>query len=51
MRKLIIVLGLLIAGSSVAYATCTTNTIFGPNGRMTICTVCCTSAGCTTTCF
>jgi len=51
MRKLIIVLGLLIAGSSVAYATCTTNTIFGPGGRMTICTVCCTSAGCTTTCF
>lgn len=51
MRQLILALALLIAGTSAAYALCTTNTIYGPNGRVTMCTTCCYGTSCTTTCY
>jgi hypothetical protein len=48
MKKLIFVVGMLISG--VAYAACTTHTYF-VNGRMVICTTCCTGSFCNTSCM
>ncbi len=50
MRKLFVGLGLfLVAG--VVYANCVTNTIMKRDGTMTVCTICCYSGNCTTTCI
>lgn len=50
LKKLaLITAGLLVA--SAAYAACTTHTIFTADGRMVICTTCCTGGSCTTNCF
>ena len=43
----------LMAGlfATAAYASCTTQTIIMPNGKMMVCTTCCYGSGnCTTTC-
>lgn len=46
MRSLIVTLALLTA------AVCTTDTIFGPDGRVRFCYRCCTPDGnCTVTCL
>jgi hypothetical protein len=34
-----------------ALAGCVTITDFSPDGRMTICTICCVGSSCTRTCF
>jgi hypothetical protein len=34
-----------------AIAACSTNTIFGSDGKMTICQICCFGNNCTTNCF
>jgi len=47
MKSLIAALALSFAG--VAYA-CTTNTYF-IDGRIVVCTVCCSGGSCTTTCI
>ena len=50
MKKLI--MGLcLTAVATVAYASCRTQTITTPDGRMTVCTTCCYGGNCNTTCF
>ena len=50
MRKIIAaVLGLTFAGA--VYAQCTTQTIIMPNGKMMVCTTCCSFGNCTTTCI
>ena len=41
---------LALAMSGPALASCITQTIFGPGGKMTICTTCCYGTSCTTTC-
>lgn len=42
----------IMAMAGSVYARCTTQTLIGPNGQMTVCTVCCDSYGnCTTTCI
>ncbi len=47
-----ILLGITLAlAAAAAYASCVTNTVIGPNGNVTVCTTCCTAAGCTTTCI
>jgi hypothetical protein len=49
MKKYII--GVVLAlSASAAYAACVTNTTFS-GGRMVVCTICCYSGSCTTTCF
>jgi predicted small secreted protein len=49
MKKYII--GVVLALSAgVVYANCVTNTTFS-GGRMIVCTICCYSGNCTTTCF
>ena len=48
MKTIIATILLSIAGA--AYATCTTTTIYGPNGQMTICQTCCVGNTCTTHC-
>lgn len=50
MKKFIIGLGIALCATAV-YANCTTNTIIGRDGRMTICTTCCYGGNCTTNCF
>ena len=37
--------------ANVAYASCTTQTIIMPNGKMMVCTTCCNFGNCTTTCI
>ena len=50
MKKYLI--GLILAMSATAvYAACTTNTIVGRDGRLTICTTCCNGGNCMTNCF
>jgi len=50
MKKYIV--GIILALTATAvYATCTTNTIIGRDGRMTVCTTCCSYGNCTTTCI
>jgi hypothetical protein len=36
---------------AMAYAYCTTQTIYYPDGRMVICTTCCNGGICNTTCL
>lgn len=51
MKKLLAVLCIMAMAGS-AYARCSTQTFIAPDGRMTVCTVCCDSWGnCTTTCI
>ncbi len=57
-RKLVLVLALvavLLSGSGMfardACAACTTNTYFLPDGRIVICTTCCSGGNCLTNCF
>lgn len=48
------VLGILIILALLAveaHAGCITNTIFGQNGSVIMCTTCCTGHMCTTQCF
>jgi hypothetical protein len=40
----------LVSLTEPALASCTTNTVFLPDGRAVICTSCCVSGNCTTTC-
>jgi hypothetical protein len=47
MKYILGVYMLLIA--SMAYASCTTNSVF-VGGKLTVCTTCCTSGNCNTTC-
>lgn len=49
LAALIIALGLLLFHAEVQ-AGCTSHTIFGPGGKVTICTICCYGGSCTTTC-
>ena len=50
MKRLLI--GIIFATSAgVVYANCVTNTIFKRDGTMTVCTTCCYSGNCTTTCM
>jgi len=49
MTKLIAGIGALIFSGAV-YAQCVTNT-YNVNGKITVCTTCCYSGNCTTTCF
>ncbi len=53
--KTLIVLVVMVWGLAVmaepALASCTTHTIFTPDGRTVICQVCCYGGNCTTTCF
>ena len=54
MRKIMMglaVIVVILTQASPALAACTSNTIFGPDGRATICTTCCNFGYCTTTCF
>lgn len=55
MRTLIIAVALVIGivmTAEPALANCTTQTIFTPDGRTVVCTVCCDGGGnCTSTCF
>jgi hypothetical protein len=37
--------------ATLAYASCTTNTVTMPDGRMMICTTCCYGGNCNTNCF
>jgi len=47
-----IIAGVILALSATAvYASCVTNTIINRDGHMTVCTTCCYSGNCTTTCF
>lgn len=48
--KMILALAALLAATTAAYATCTSHTYF-VNGKMTICTTCCTGGHCTTSCI
>lgn len=43
----------LMAGlfATAAYASCTTQTIIMPSGKMMVCTTCCSFGNCTTTCI
>jgi hypothetical protein len=51
-RLAFLVLALLLALAPLtAWASCTNNTIFGPNGKVTFCTTCCYGGSCTTTCI
>lgn len=51
MKKLLVAI-LLTATATAVYAQCTTQTFIAPEGRMTVCTVCCDNRGnCTTTCI
>ena len=47
MKYLIGIYMLLVA--SMAYASCTTNTVYIA-GKMTVCTTCCSSGSCNTIC-
>ena len=40
----------VLASVTAAYASCSTHTYF-INGKTVICTVCCYSGNCTTTCY
>jgi hypothetical protein len=54
MKKLTNVLALIIlAGvASVAYAACSSHTVFAPDGRVIVCTTCCSAGNnCTTSCI
>lgn len=54
MKRLIGAVAILLAvllWHTEAAASCTTSTIFLPDGRMVICTTCCYGANCTTNCF
>lgn len=48
--KTVIALILALSTSAAIAMTCTTNTIF-MGGKLTVCTTCCTSTGCMTTCI
>lgn len=50
MKKIIIAIALSLTATAV-YASCVTNTIFNRDGTMTVCTTCCYSGNCTTTCM
>lgn len=52
MKKIIATILTLFAATfaNFAYASCNTSTIIMPDGRMMICTTCCFSGNCTTTC-
>jgi hypothetical protein len=50
MKKIIIGIALAMS-ASVVYANCVTNTIFNRDGTMRVCTTCCYSGNCTTTCM
>ena len=49
MKRFLIAASLALTATA-AYAQCVTNTYI-INGRMTVCTVCCTGGPCTTTCL
>jgi hypothetical protein len=55
MKRLILALTFAAATflftSGPAFADCTTNTVFGPGGKVTICIVCCNGTNCFTNCF
>lgn len=36
---------------AVAFAACTTHTVYGPDGKPTLCTTCCSNGTCETYCF
>jgi hypothetical protein len=50
---IVVLLVLAIFGFSETCAgqSCTTSTVFTPDGRTIICVTCCTNGTCTTTCF
>jgi len=50
MKKLVTAVLLALFVSGPAWATCTTNTLLLPDGRMMFCTTCCSGGNCTTTC-
>ena len=50
-KKLIAGMALSMFTLGIAYA-CTTQTFYGPDGEVVVCTVCCDRQGnCTTTCY
>lgn len=49
MKKFIVGTVLALAATA-AYANCVTNTVFS-GGQVRVCTTCCYSGNCTTTCF
>ncbi len=55
MQRIILVLtfatAIALFTSGPAFADCITNTVFGPSGKMTMCTVCCNGTNCFTTCY
>jgi hypothetical protein len=42
---------LVVAVPGAVYATCTTTTIYAPDGRVIFCQTCCSAGSCTTFCF
>jgi len=42
---------LVVAVQGVVYATCTTTTVYAPDGRVIFCQTCCSGGVCTTYCF
>jgi hypothetical protein len=50
MRKFIIAAALALTATA-AFAACYTHTFIGQDGRMVVCTTCCSGNNCTTTCI
>ena len=42
---------ILLGTAASVWASCTTTTIFTPDGKVIICTSCCYYGNCTVTCF
>lgn len=41
----------LAAAATMTWASCSSHTIWQPNGQVIMCTTCCNFGSCTTTCF